>query len=101
MHASGALWHHISCYVMPHRGEEGEGQGTGDGEADPATQYAEGQHNTDEAESGQDDADSQLPVNTLFYGVRGQQVCPACDMRGREWGTWGWRYIRVRGKHMG
>lgn len=22
-----------------------------------------------------DDTDNQLPVNTLFYGVRGQQVC--------------------------
>ncbi|KAL3141854.1 hypothetical protein ABBQ32_004519 [Trebouxia sp. C0010 RCD-2024] len=56
------------------RGEEGEGQETGDGEEHSATQDPGGQHITDAAETGQDDADSQLPVNTLFYGVRGQQM---------------------------
>ena len=29
-----------------------------------------------EAEAAvEDDTENQLPVNTLFYGVRGQQVC--------------------------
>ena len=31
------------------------------------------EHN--EADAGGDGPDDQLPVNTLFYGVRGQQVC--------------------------
>ena len=40
---------------------------------DEGKQEAEGEHRAAELETGQD-ADSQLPVNTLFYGVRGQQV---------------------------
>lgn len=73
--------HQLLCR---HRGAEGEG--SGDGETDLATQHAEGQDNADEAETGQEDTDSQLPVNTLFYGVRGQQVCPACYKSGEGLG---------------
>ena len=75
--------------MLTPRGEEGGEQETGDEETDSGTQYVEGQHSPDEGETGQDDGEGQLPVNTLFYGVRGQQVRPACDIRGRGWGTWG------------
>ena len=45
-----------------HEEEEEEEQAAGKpkGEADAAVE---------------DDTEDQLPVNTLFYGVRGQQVC--------------------------
>lgn len=38
-----------------------------------ATEHPEEQEGADEVEAEQD-TDRQLPVNTLFYGVRGQQV---------------------------
>lgn len=37
------------------------------------TEHPEEQERADEVETEQD-TDRQLPVNTLFYGVRGQQV---------------------------
>ena len=41
-----------------------------------AKEHSEGEQAADEVQTGQE-ADRQLAVNTLFYGVRGQQVCPA------------------------
>ena len=43
-----------------HEEEEEQTAGKHQGEADAAVE---------------DDTENQLPVNTLFYGVRGQQVC--------------------------
>ena len=49
--------------------EEGEGK---DSTAE-AIGEADGESDAGEVK---DEGDSQLPVNTLFYGVRGQQVSP-------------------------
>lgn len=76
--ASKAGW---SCSLLPlcivlsfqrreeeEQREEEEGQSSND-----ARQQSEGMPQADGSEPCQD-GDGQLPVNTLFYGVRGQQV---------------------------
>ena len=46
-----------------------EGQWGGEGEQTTGKPQGEAE------EAVEDDTENQLPVNTLFYGVRGQQVC--------------------------
>lgn len=72
---ASCLWVYVPCCSIAAcccRDADGQWQAQ---EGQTASQAQNPEQVDFQAEETDQDGDGQLPVNTLFYGVRGQQVC--------------------------